>query len=488
MKNIVKLIIACCFIIGSNATGQTNDEERIIHNPLNGLHLSGGFHSLVPTNNVLFPSIGSGNSFIERQTLSNEWYSPGPGAFLELKYNLGNERPFFVGYQYSFQSIFNDKHHPQSVDPKYPEIGNHYYLTKQVRHNNHMLFAEAPVYRWRNFNLYTRGELGLTHYMGEGKIHTTGSPKALESTRHNDIVFSAGLGIGATYQASDRLAFRLMAGYRFEGANNFKRRNYFSGLNASMGSVNDDFFWKEIEEPNDLVRPIRPRNESLYVQFGIVHHFDGRNLRSHRPERGEPIVDPSTAKKPILYLYPEEDMDVSVSLDLIDHEFIFTYPAYPRNGWEVKAFTDGRIHDYQTGRDYYSLFWETEGRPYAENIEEGYVVKGSETRAFLEERLEFLGLNYKEANEFLIFWLPMMENNPYNAIYFAEEEYEEMAKLNISPTPETLIRIMMMFQPLEQPIDLKPQILQKGPDRSGFTAVEWGGMEGEFFNLGREIQ
>lgn len=481
MKDLVKYIIAC-FLIVNNAIGQI--EDRKINNPLTGVHLSGGFHSLVPTNNVILPSIGAKKSLVQRQTLSSEWYSPRPGAFFELKRNIGKDKPFFIGYQYSFQSLFNDKQHLNSVDPNYPDVGNHYYLTKHVRHNNHMIFSEAPIYRWRNFNLYTRGELGLTHYMGEGKIHTTGSPKAIENIVHRNTVFSAGLGVGATYQVTNKFAVRLMAGYRFEGANNFQRRNYFSGLEANMGSAEKDFFWKEIEEPNDLVRPIKPRNESLYLQFGIVHHFDGRNFRSHRPERGEPIIDPSeVAKKPILYLYPEEEMDVTVNLELVDHEFIFTYPEYPKNGWEVRVFPDGRVHDYKTERDYYSLFWETEGRPYAENIEEGFVVKGSKTRAFLEEKLAYLGLNYKEANEFLIFWLPMMENNAYNAIYFAEEEYEAMSKLDISPSPETIIRIMMMFQPLDYPIQLNKQKLEEAPKRKGFTAVEWGGMEGDFFKM-----
>lgn len=74
-----------------------------------------------------------------------------------------------------------------------------------------------------------------------------------------------------------------------------------------------------------------------------------------------------------------------------------------------------------------------------------------------------------------MYWLPVLEKNPYNLIHFATDEYEQMAKLNIQPKPETLIRVMMVYQPLVQPIDIPQQnlnALQK--ERTGFTVVEWG--------------
>ena len=46
-----------------------------------------------------------------------------------------------------------------------------------------------------------------------------------------------------------------------------------------------------------------------------------------------------------------------------------------------------------------------------------------------------LGLTDQEANEFLIYWLPKMEGNPYNLIAFQDEVYTENAALSISPAP-----------------------------------------------------
>jgi hypothetical protein len=47
--------------------------------------------------------------------------------------------------------------------------------------------------------------------------------------------------------------------------------------------------------------------------------------------------------------------------------------------------------------------------------------------------------------------------------------------LNVSPAPETVIRINMEFKALDAPIEVKTQVLPETPIRQGFTLVEWGG-------------
>ena len=48
--------------------------------------------------------------------------------------------------------------------------------------------------------------------------------------------------------------------------------------------------------------------------------------------------------------------------------------------------------------------------------------------------------------------------------------------LEITPKPDTIIRIVMEFKGLEEPIQIKEQKLIT-PQRTGFTVVEWGGTE-----------
>ena len=192
-----------------------------------------------------------------------------------------------------------------------------------------------------------------------------------------------------------------------------------------------------------------------------------------REETNIQIIDEMIdIEKPIIYLYPEKTQEIAVQLDY-DGEFTHTYPKY-KNGWKVTAKPDGTLFDAEN-KEYYALYWE--GKPNnGFKIDQGFVVPGEQTIDFLENTLSKLGLNRKEANEFIIYWLPKMENNPYNLIHFSTTQYEEMARLNITPTPETLIRVMMVFKPLDNPIKIKKQNLNSmSKKRKGFTVVEWGG-------------
>ena len=174
--------------------------------------------------------------------------------------------------------------------------------------------------------------------------------------------------------------------------------------------------------------------------------------------------------KPVIYLYPEEATEVSVKLDVAG-EMLCTYPAYA-DGWQVTAHPDGTLTDWG-GKTYTCLFWEAEGES-TFDLSEGFCIPGKETAAFLEESLTALGLNARERNEFIIYWLPQMENNPYNLISFQQAAYSDLAKLEITPTPDSLLRVFMAWQPLKQAVDIEPQELVPF-DREGFTVVEWGG-------------
>ena len=170
-------------------------------------------------------------------------------------------------------------------------------------------------------------------------------------------------------------------------------------------------------------------------------------------------LDPNVAYKPVIYLYPEKTTDVSVKLD-VNGELLCTYPAY-QNGWQVKAEPDGTLSD---GKQSYSyLYWE--GVLNTEyDFSKGFCVKGEDTAEFLETALNQLGLNRREANEFIVYWLEQMQTDAYT----------DAAKLDISPKPDTEIRVFMTWYSSQTPVEIAPQELS-APQRTGFTAVEWGG-------------
>ena len=187
-----------------------------------------------------------------------------------------------------------------------------------------------------------------------------------------------------------------------------------------------------------------------------------------------PIVDPSTSGfgKPVIYLYPEEETDVTVDVDF-GGELVCTYPKSDGT-WSVTAKPDGTLSD-ANGTEYNYIFWEGEAE-FEFDFSKGFCVKGEDTAKFLETALAELGLTRREANEFIVYWLPLMEGNEYNVISFQGENYDEFAKLNIEPAPDTVIRVYMAWYGAEEEISIEPQNLT-APERDGFTVIEWGGTE-----------
>ncbi len=189
-----------------------------------------------------------------------------------------------------------------------------------------------------------------------------------------------------------------------------------------------------------------------------------------------PEDDPANqmSAKPVIYLYPQTETEVTVKLDY-SGTLTATYPKYG-NGWTVTAAPDGTLTD-DKGVEYNYLYWEGEDS-IEYDFSHGFVVAGPDTAAFLEDALARLGLTRREANEFIVYWLPLMEGNEYNLIAFQTDAYTDNAALAVSPAPDTVIRVFMAWRPIDAPIDIQPQQLT-APSREGFTLVEWGGAEVE---------
>ena len=183
-----------------------------------------------------------------------------------------------------------------------------------------------------------------------------------------------------------------------------------------------------------------------------------------------PVETYFVGAKPVVYLYPEETTHVTVALEL-PGQLTCTYPTY-ETGWVVAAAPDGTLTDAK-GQTYNYLYWE--GVTAAEyDLTEGFCVAGADTAAFLEDALTQLGLTRREANEFIVYWLPRMEGNPYNQISFQQEAYTDSAKLTVTPAPDSILRVFMVWKPLDKPVDIPAQTLPAF-ERHGFTLVEWGG-------------
>ncbi len=178
-------------------------------------------------------------------------------------------------------------------------------------------------------------------------------------------------------------------------------------------------------------------------------------------------------RKPVIYLYPEAKTEVRVTLDY-DGKLTATYPEY-KEGWDVVAYPDGKLVNKADAQEYSYLFWEgTNTTEY--DFTKGFVVAGEDTAEFLQKTLSQIGLLPHEYNEFIVYWLPMMQENKYNLISFQGTNYTDSAKLVVNPGPDSTLRVFMAYKALDEPIDIEPQTF-KPFERKGFTLVEWGGCE-----------
>ncbi len=238
------------------------------------------------------------------------------------------------------------------------------------------------------------------------------------------------------------------------------------------------------DESYDVIDVI-PQNERLNElgyqnnnDYWVFTEYEGQSgwIRIYEEDNETPTVyfDAYIAK-PVIYLYPEVETDVHVELELTESDLATTYPKY-NNGWDVTAYPDGSLVNKADGSNHKYLFWDAANCRTRFDFSKGFCVAGEDTESFLKEKLTYMGLTEQEMNEFIVYWLPLMEHNVYNLIAFQGDAYTESAKLNITPSPDSILRIFMTYISLDSAVDIEPQELSTF-ERKGFTVVEWGGTE-----------
>lgn len=270
-----------------------------------------------------------------------------------------------------------------------------------------------------------------------------------------------------------------------------KNQNYIVFTYSSMGAVSIDVRLAAIESSDDNINLyiwdsphgvtanitaytiIIPTNEKdKNVTYTTCYTNDEyKNIKKYGITRNPEII----CDKPVIYLYPEEEMDVSVKLGN-SNLLTTSYPKYEKE-WNVKAYPGGNLFYEKTNRNLYCLYYESIAAVNFDVTDEGFVVKGTDVAKFLEDKLSILGLNERETEEFIIYWLPRLENNEYNYIKFAtSEEIKENMPIIVNPTPDSTIRVLMLFKGIDTTINVNEQQLEK-VERNGFSFVEWGGVE-----------
>ncbi len=228
----------------------------------------------------------------------------------------------------------------------------------------------------------------------------------------------------------------------------------------------DDFArWKQTAGENKTLEDFAAMQPFFYYTDGL-----GRLT-----EFSSTMVTPAgECGKPVIYLYPEETVDLNVQLFPVGG-FTKTEPAYG-SGWNVTAQPNGQLVNHADGQTYSYLFWEGLGGAYSAP-DNYWVVAQADIHGFLINTLTKLGLNQQETADFMEFWEPHMEDAPYYKIGFhGTDVMNQIAPLKISQEPDSVLRILMDYEELNEPMESRPPHLLPPPDRSGFTIIEWGGV------------
>jgi len=195
-----------------------------------------------------------------------------------------------------------------------------------------------------------------------------------------------------------------------------------------------------------------------------------------------------TVDKPVIYLYSDSELKTEIQFTC-KGALTFTYPEY-NDKWEITV-NQNKITEIKSGKTYPYLFWEAETNELEFEIENqtmnGFLIKTDSVVVFLENSLATLGLNSTEQTDFITFWAPRIISKPYALVqFFIDDLYQEkISEMTITPTPDAIRRVFMMFTPLESEeinLTVLPQKLNSF-ERKGFTVVEWGGSEISTSNL-----
>ena len=181
--------------------------------------------------------------------------------------------------------------------------------------------------------------------------------------------------------------------------------------------------------------------------------------------------------KPVIYLYPTQKTNVHVSFGE-NMKLSKTEPSY-ENGWDVTAYPDGHLVNNTDGKTYPYLYWEGFTPNQFPDLNYGSVVQKDNIKGFLAKSLSDYGLNQKESKDFMDYWVPYLSSKPYYLIsFYTTQDLDQAIPENISPKPDSVLRLLMQYKGLDKPIQVSPPPTPVKFDRTGFSVVEWGGIYG----------
>ncbi|KAG2153927.1 hypothetical protein DEU56DRAFT_897960 [Suillus clintonianus] len=249
------------------------------------------------------------------------------------------------------------------------------------------------------------------------------------------------------------------------------------------------------------------------------------NIESYNIKNGDTINLRELPRfaKPVIYLYSPSDIDVSVKLSLSPvWSLSVIYPVVPTKNhgqhieWNARTHEDGNLTENISGLDVAYLFWEAEPNLHAPppaskpqpldtfsptssslSDTDSIVIPVDKVSVYLDKALKVLGLHTEARTSFITYWLPYFLKHEYIALRFVPQSvYERAASLSISPQPDIVTRVFMLFKGVGKEhlenwsnaqmqaekdvawwVDVVGVDFARASDAALFRVLEWGGME-----------
>lgn len=188
--------------------------------------------------------------------------------------------------------------------------------------------------------------------------------------------------------------------------------------------------------------------------------------------KGDPWCGFTPESKPAIYLYPKTRQTVFVQVNPQNGWMTVSDPLYG-NGWVVEALPDGFIN--YNNKTYRHLFYEAM-LPTPKMSQEFDVIDGANLKIELQNLGKKLSLSDREAKELSDYWSAKLPNkNYYQVGLMTGAQVDQIEPMKVSPAPESVWRVRLIFKGLDQKIAPPNPISQLNFERTGFSLVEWGG-------------
>jgi len=185
---------------------------------------------------------------------------------------------------------------------------------------------------------------------------------------------------------------------------------------------------------------------------------------------GSAIYTGPVVLKPNIYLYPTENMHLSVTLSFpLGGTMLTSIPEY-KSGWNISVEPSGKIDNAYT-----FLFYES-AQPSVWQTKAGWQVHKTELTHFFTTNMTSYGFSKQEITDFIDYWIPLLVDKEYYTIYpQTNKEIDQAISINFSTSPDNIMRLFYLIkgfnnkpaQELEEPVI-------PGFERNGFHVTEWG--------------